>query len=303
MGGRWVPSAVSLENRFDDLMQNSMKQHARRWAGRLLGRRDRGVDSARVVPGIPGRVHHGDTMFDPSDPQGVEYYLRAGRSALDVLDRTLNDAGVSRSAVHSVLDYGCGYGRVLRHFGEFFPEASRIACDLDPRAVDFCAREFDAQPVVAPEAPIRLRLPSCDLIWGGSVWTHLPEKESRALFAALAGALSPGGILVFSFHGAFAYDNLHSLFGAAYADEANEIRSELATHGSSYRSYSESYLTLDEGLYGTSWHRHEYFQDLADEVGESLGGLTQVYGEAKGWDQFHDVIAFQRRTPVSSELD
>ena len=239
-------------------------------------------------------------MFDPSDPLGVDYYVRAGRSALDVLTKALENAGVAPSSVRSVLDYGCGYGRVLRHLPELLPKARLVACDLDARAVDFCALEFDAKAVVAPESPERLKLPSCDLIWGGSVWTHLPEAECRQLFEALANSLLPGGILVYSFHGAFAYDNLHSLFGAAYSGEAEEIKSELASTGISYRSYSENYLSLDEGLYGTAWHRPEYFRSLAARIGESLGGLEEIFCEEQGWDQFHDVIAFQRRPKNSS---
>jgi len=280
-------------------LRHSLKQHTRNWAVRLLSRREKYTTAALEVPGIPRRVHKNDTMFDPSDPKGTEYYVRAGVSALEVIGRTLRGAAVPPTAIGSVLDYGCGYGRVLRHLPEFLPAAKLVACDLDPRAVDFCSRELGARGIVAPEKPSRLRLPSCDLIWGGSVWTHLPENEGQQLFSALSESLNPNGILVFSFHGAFAYDNLHSLFGAAYADGATQIQAEIASHGVSYRSYPDRYLTLHKGLYGTAWHSPEYFRCLAREGGE----LREVFSAAQGWDHFHDVIAFQRRPPGDSNAD
>ena len=280
-------------------VRHSLKQHIKNWAVRLLSRRGKFATSALEVPGIPGRVHKNDTMFDPNDLKGIEYYVRAGVSASEVIGRTLRGAEVPPTAIGSVLDYGCGYGRVLRHLPELLPAAKLVACDLDPRAVDFCSREFGAKGIVAPEKPSRLRLPSFDLIWGGSVWTHLPENEGRQLFSALSGSLNPNGILVFSFHGAFAYDNLHSLFGAAYAGEATQIQAEIVSHGVSYRSYPNRYLTLHKGLYGTAWHSPDYYRSLAREG----GGLREVFSATQGWDRFHDVIAFQHRPPDDSNAD
>jgi SAM-dependent methyltransferase len=271
-------------------MSQRTKQALRRWAGILLGRRAPGVRNSRQVEGIPGRVHLADTMFDPSEPCGIEYYLRAGRSAVDVILGTLEEAGVAPCEIDRLLDYGCGYGRVLRHLPDAFPDASYVACDLDARAVAFCAEEFGATAVVAPLQPSRLKLPPCDLIWGGSVWTHLPEAECRELFVSLSRSLEPGGLLIFSFHGAFAADNLHSLFGGAFAEDAEIIRGEIQNEGMAYRPYSEAYLTLGEGSYGTSWHHPDFFRRLAD----GSPGLQEVRFAPQGWDAFHDVIALRR---------
>jgi SAM-dependent methyltransferase len=277
----------------------TLKQHAKLWWARLVGLSGGRVTAAWEIPGIPGRVHHADTMFDPNDANGVAYYLRAGASAVEVLDQTMRSATVSRLSIGRVLDYGCGYGRVLRHLRTFLPEAQLVACDLDPQAVHFCSKEFGARGIVAPKQPSRLKLPPCDLVWGGSVWTHLPEAEGRQLFSALANALKPNGILVFSFHGAFAYENLDTLFGGSYAEDSSGVQAEIEETGISYRSYPERYLTLGEGSYGTAWHHPDFYRSLA----RARNDLDEVWHAPRGWDRFHDVIAFQRRSSHATDRD
>ncbi len=272
-------------------MSQSSFSHVRRQVRRLVTRLDPRRAGGRRVDGIPGPVHVRDTMYDPSEEKGIEYYLRAGRSAVAVLRQTLEAAQRSPGSIDRVIDYGCGYGRVLRHLPSFLPSADFVACDLDAEAVAFCRRAFAATGVVAPTEPADLELPTADLVWGGSVFTHLPAEPAQILFDRLGHSLRPGGVLVFSFHGHFAFAHLDTLFGGAYADQAEAIPAEVAQHGLAYRSYPESYLTLGEGSYGTAWHAAETFRGWADESAVSLRELHHL---PQGWDSFHDVIAFQR---------
>lgn len=94
-----------------------------------------------------------------------------------------------------VLDAGCGSGRVTKVLGERLPRGEVIAVDA---SVEMVAK---ARRVLGPEADVRvveltaleLEKP-VDAIFSNAVFHWLPDHD--ALFAALRGAMRPGGRLV-----------------------------------------------------------------------------------------------------------
>lgn len=102
----------------------------------------------------------------------------------------------------SALDFGCGAGRVLRHF---LPEADRCAfhgCDIDAPSIAW-AEEHLSPPFrlfVSGEAP-PLAYPdsSFDLIWAMSVFTHLDGESWAGWLLELRRLLKADGILIASF--------------------------------------------------------------------------------------------------------
>ena len=72
-----------------------------------------------------------------------------------------------------ILDLPCGHGRVMRWLRATFPKASLTACDIDGDGVSFCAETFGARPALSSTDPEDLVLGTFDLIWCGSLLTHL----------------------------------------------------------------------------------------------------------------------------------
>ncbi|MEX2519088.1 MAG: class I SAM-dependent methyltransferase [Paracoccaceae bacterium] len=64
-----------------------------------------------------------------------DYYFMTGRNALDSILKSMTAAGRSAQDVERVLDYACGYGRVLRWLLAAFPQATIIGVDMDAKAV------------------------------------------------------------------------------------------------------------------------------------------------------------------------
>ena len=101
----------------------------------------------------------------------------------------------------SVLDFGCGSGRVAVPVSKFLPNSSICATDIDPEAIDWCRNhiagvEFD---VNSHNPPTRYPSGSFDLIYAVSVFTHLPEKMQREWLEELRRICC--GYLVLSIHG------------------------------------------------------------------------------------------------------
>ena len=132
--------------------------------------------------------------YDPDN------YFQAGADALGIIDLAL--AAADREKVGSILDFASGGGRVMRYLRAAFPDASLTACDVYPAGVDFCARTFDARPLLSNWDFEKVELDEpYDLIWVGSLFTHVGREDWDRLLTLFAGALSPGGVLVFTAYG------------------------------------------------------------------------------------------------------
>ena len=111
--------------------------------------------------------------------------------------------------VRRILDFGSGYGRILRQFKAAFPDAQLVACDILRDAVDFCAETFGAEPVYAADAPGETEIEGgFDLIWVGSLFTHLDAPHWKGLLDLFERVLEPDGLLLFTTQGRFIRDQI-----------------------------------------------------------------------------------------------
>lgn len=244
----------------------------------------------RSLPGIVGRVHPRDAMLYDDSEESIANYVRAAASALHNIEAAL--AGVERhfDDVRSCLDFGCGHGRVLRLLQQKIPPQKITACDVDAEGVKFCAEEFGVKPLVSSWNVREIRLGEYDLVWSGSVLTHLDGDDGDALLELLATSLVPGGVLVFSVHGQYCRDGLAQLYGGLYADEAEAIRREVAEQGFSFREYQGETFGRFPSKYGMTWHDIDHVERRASAL--SGGRLRRIYWQPQGWDDHHDVMAF-----------
>jgi SAM-dependent methyltransferase len=109
-----------------------------------------------------------------------------------------------------VLDFGCGVGRVLRHFAPQTAEAEFWGADIHEPSIRWLAENsagiFGA---VKTESFPSLPFPAnhFDLIYSISVFTHVYENWAEWL-AEIRRVLVPGGLLVSTFHNRVAYEYL-----------------------------------------------------------------------------------------------
>ena len=142
------------------------------------------------------------TVISPNDHMwltGQYCYFEVGLSAIDCIRRALAAAHISPT---SILDFPCGHGRVCRMLRAAFPDAHLAVCDLDRDGVDFCAREFQAEPLYSTDNLEAVAVGRYfDLIWCGSLFTHLDQGRWPEFIRFFADRLSPDGVLVFTTHG------------------------------------------------------------------------------------------------------
>ena len=232
---------------------------------------------------VPGPVHPRDTMLFDDGEERLRQYVAAGLSAKEAVGKCLDSAGKSWSDVGRFLDFGCGFGRVLRHLLLEMAGAEIIVTDLEEEAVSFCHQAFDVEGKLSSTDLDTFDLGRFDLIWSGSVITHLSAEDGDAMMGFLRRSLEEDGIAVFSFHGQHALEFLPTHYGLEVAKAQDEIKGEVEESGFSFRTYRRHILGSS---YGVSFHRHD---TMVDKL--KAQGLEVVAHLPAGWNHHHDVVA------------
>src|SRR5262249_41864877 len=182
---------------------------------------------SRQVPGIPGRVHVDDQMHRSDAPEHVRHYVEDALSAMENIEVSLAATGRSLADVEACLDFACGYGRVTRWLARALGPARVTAADIDRQAIRFCAHEFGVRPLAAHAETARTAFPGAyDLVFAGSLLTHLPLHACPATLHALAATVRPRGLLVFSTQGESCLAHL-DWYGPEFVAAAEELRSSV----------------------------------------------------------------------------
>jgi SAM-dependent methyltransferase len=118
------------------------------------------------------------------------------------LEAALNRNGRSLRNFTSILDFGCGHGRLSQHLCWLMPDAQLYGCDLDPMGVAeaqrACPRGHFYTNKVTP--PLEFEDGQFDLVLCWSVFTNISEWSHQIWLRELARVLQPGGVMLNTTH-------------------------------------------------------------------------------------------------------
>ncbi len=254
----------------------------RRQKEALLASGALGDAERELLSRVDSRISYEDGMYKGDGA----HYFSVGLSAISCIEEALQAAQIA--TVQNILDLPCGYGRVLRFLVQRFPAARVTACELMPDAVRFCTETFGALPAHSAYNLAELTLATeFDLIWCGSLITHLDGERTRALLAFFARHLAPDGLLLFTTHGDFVAGRV-----LEQADFYGLLPASIPALTGSYRQHGHGYLDYPAAPgYGVSLTAPAWVRAQACEVGD----LREVYFRAQGWDRHQDVYGFVKQ--------
>ena len=230
---------------------------------------------------VSSRIYYRDGMYDGDGA----HYFKVGLSAISCINEAVENAGLT--AVRSILDFPCGSGRVLRFLVGRFPEAEITACELERGPVEFCVRTFGARPAFSSPNLDEVSLgKKFDLIWCGSLVTHLNEGGIAALFQLFRRHLAAGGLMIFTTHGDFVPGRIRARdfdYGLT-PEQIDRIGIDYPGTGYGFEDYPGA------RDYGVSLTSPEWIRTRVCEV----GGLREVFFKERGWDDHQDVFGFVR---------
>lgn len=205
--------------------------------------------------------HHQDAALSVSQYFGVA--LQQYQTVRQIIDCVFG-----RQQELTMLDFACGYGRLLRFLVHSMDRQRIWAAEIQPSAVEYVVDRFGVHGLLSTPAPEDFQPDSrFDAIWVASLFSHLPDGLFQRWLNRLAGLLNPGGILCFSVH-----------------DEAL-LPPDAGMPESGLLFYSRSENNdLDSNLYGTSFVSERYVRAAA----------AAVFGDGLGYRRFRKLLAHEQ---------
>jgi len=211
------------------------------------------ADSARPVVGT--RIHsacqmlahslkaHQDASMAVSQYFGIA--LQQYHTAAEVIRRLEETCPAPR-----ILDFACGYGRLLNLLIHSVPPERIWASDIQPDAVSFAVDQFSVHGLQSSARPEDFEPGErFDLIWVASLFSHLPPGLFQRWLQRLAELLSRQGVMLFTVHD-------QALLPADM---------EMPDSGILYIEGSEN-ADLDTGIYGTTFVTEDYVRAAVSDV-------------------------------------
>jgi SAM-dependent methyltransferase len=131
----------------------------------------------------------------------IAWFIESGRRGADSIRGVLARHGIPLDESTPLLDFGCGCGRVTRHFAAL--GAAVHGTDVNPRLVEWCRHNlpFGRFEVNGLAPPLPFEDERFAVAYALSVFTHLPEPLQDAWMQELRRVVRPGGHVIFTTHG------------------------------------------------------------------------------------------------------
>ena len=183
----------------------------------------------------------------------------------------------------SILDYGCGWGRLSRFFLRYCIPGELVCADPGKFVIDLLRESnFPAEIKLIDAVPDRLPFDrKFDVVNLFSIFTHLPDWLVSLIMERLRDCVKPSGVVVFTIRPSEFWPYYHSVTKDDRFSRAVEEHNEKG-----YVFFPASLKSLGPSTYGESSFTHEFLM-------KRLAGWQLVRTEISSADPFQ-IIYFVR---------
>lgn len=160
----------------------------------------------------------------------------------------------------NILDFGCGWGRLIRLFYKFIPETQIFGVDAWEESLKTC-RDYKVRANLAKIDDICKEIPfteKFDIVYSFSVFSHLSERAATAALNAIRKSIKDDGVLVLTVRN-YDYWKMHATSWEASTNVDRMIRQHVK-EGFAYIPHNRQKID-GEVTFGDTSISMEYIQD------------------------------------------
>ena len=184
-------------------------------------------------------------MYESFQVNYNSYYFDSIKSAKGIIELARPYVDFKKA---SVLDWGCGPGRIVRHLPSIIPKSKIYGCDYNAISINWCKSAIEDVHFVKNDLapPLAFSDSQFNYIYGISIFTHLSEEMHHKWIAELYRVLAKGGALMLTTHGDSFYKKLTKKEMSTFSNGELTIRGNTVE---GHRSY-------------VAFHPEQYFRKL-----------------------------------------
>jgi SAM-dependent methyltransferase len=224
------------------------------------------------IPLPPVRLRY--RIGNDLDPQK---FINKGRILSQNILDGIKGAGYDPAQFRSVLDFGCGCGRVIGFLRQLLPDAAWYGADIDAELISWMRSNYPKVEVVQNpfHPPSTFQDGQFDLIYGISVFTHLNELFQDEWLTELNRITRPGALLLLSIHGE-----------TCYPPDVEMLKK----NGFVYQVMKTGFYKLDglPDFYQSAWHTQSYIKSHWSRWFKVVDIIK------KGINNHQDIVILQR---------
>jgi 2-polyprenyl-3-methyl-5-hydroxy-6-metoxy-1,4-benzoquinol methylase len=222
------------------------------------------------------------SIFDDMYQGDLNHYLKCGFEAAQFIQRHVSVDTKNESI--NILDFPCGYGRVTRWLRLYFPRAKIMGSDTVRNGVDFSVLNFGLIPFSTSEDFYDIQLDQrFDIIWVGSLITHISESRAVQLLSFLLQKMKPDGQIFLSYIGEETEEKFslgkNPPYGFEHKESAEEVLATFRKNGYGYSDYPH------QKDYGISLISRPWWTNWATNSGDLM-----LQFHSRAWDNHHNIL-------------
>lgn len=234
-----------------------------------------------VLNNINTDIYPDDDMFNKGEE---EHYFNVGFSCMEIILNTLRSENINTGEIKTILDFPCGYGRELRFMKAYFPEAVIYGCELPEEKLKYVRDNFAAETFASKRDFQKINVDKkFDLIWCGSLFTHISARRFRKLLSFFNDHLTENGLLFFTTHGRYSAKILNT-YGLRSVQRIY-IKAKYNITGFGYNSYIKQFA------YGVSLSDPSWVLKCIQKYDD----LRAIGISEKKWDNHQDVVICRKK--------
>jgi SAM-dependent methyltransferase len=229
-----------------------------------------------------------DLIYLVNGHRDSEQFAKIRMATIKNMIALLSEAGVEFDGFQSILDFGCGCGRILAGLEHFAAQGANLqGFDINETLVRFCQENIPFAKVLQCNyhPPIPVEDASIDFAYAASVWTHMSLSAAMQWAGEFTRVVKPGGTALVSYHGSY--------FAKTVADLNPNGSRQIEEHG----FYIHSHVAAADTWEGSNSYATFITSDFMRSLFKGFEVLRIYPGISRGPNPFaswQDIVVLRR---------